>query len=1069
MPRRVSAWVAGLCGLAVVAVGVAPLTARAAAAVPASPTAIAAYQGVGGVVVAWAPPRGGESVGGYEVQRSGSTGGFGAVGTAGAGDRRFADVTALEGQTYRYRVVATNEAGASAPTRVRSVEVPSVRPPGSVTRFVVLGAPGTPWEGGVGFAGSEVSLTRLNDREYEVRGVSAADSAQGAREVAFVLGSAAGGTRVPTGGYREFRTVGAGQPNAAAPALYPSANDQSCARAGILRSSVGSFTADGTPLVIDATFEYCGTRGYLRWNATTDTGTQLTAAPVRLQFEPGGAGTSTVTLRNVGGGVVRTLGSAKLDDYAGAAPAGYAIGADSCSGVALAPGAQCQVSVAGDLPAGGVPPARLLISDGTNQSAYEVPLADGPDVPAPPTNVLISNQSSWRGAPVWWNAGTSSPPTSGYSIYRGTSEANLTKIADVGADAGGFYLDRSAAPDTLYVYEVTQTNAVGESRKSNGNFASAGRTGTFASTTLWSAGTDRDIAVLGANEIPVRLTSAAADETDPVVTPDNSAFVYASNAGNAAQDYDLWVQPFPGSPRRLTQDPATSDGTPAISRDGTSVAFTRTAQDGTTSVWTVPFAGGAALQVSGSNGDSAPEWAPSGRVLAVSHATAEGSSILITNLTGGFRRTIPGTDQAGVRSTHPVWSATNIVYIRTGAATSQLVLVSPFDGQASNLTAGTVTPTALGAGPIRIFEGSSPTAGHTLWSTDSQAVGGSELGIFEAPSAAGQWGAYTPQNIVGPNLAGTTIASGSATVSWSQAPVSSMPYCIVCGVWTIVRRGLPNDYNQQLTKPTDGLPVYEGDATSATATGLTNGKEHKLALFALNVVGDISPAVTHGAAPAAPPVVKPNGTSLSALSGDGPAFTATFGPKPGIGAGYEAQIASRPLSTAGGAGPASFAAFSSGEANSKVVKAKPGTVYYLRARYVDNYYNPTAWSPVATVAVPYDDRAFKVAGTWAALTKQKGRFGGTIREANGAGAALTGTVHGSFLALIVETCPTCGKIKIFIDGKRVATVNTYAKKAALRRQVWSANVAPGAHTVKLVAAGDKKRPKVRVDAFVARP
>lgn len=271
---------------------------------------------------------------------------------------------------------------------------------------------------------------------------------------------------------------------------------------------------------------------------------------------------------------------------------------------------------------------------------------------------------------------------------------------------------------------------------------------------------------------------------------------------------------------------------------------------------------------------------------------------------------------------------------------------------------------------------------------------------------------------------------------------------------------------------TDGLPVYEGEATTATATGLTNGKQHFIVLFALNVVGDISPAISHGATPGIAPVVSPNGTALQALSGDGPAFTATFGPKPGIGAQYEVQIASRLLSavaTAGSSAPA-FAAFSKGNATSKVVKAKPGTLYYLRARLLDNYYNPTAWGPVSTVAVPYDDRAFKTSGRWAALTKQKGRFAGSLREATGAGAALTGTVHGSSLALIADTCSVCGKVKIFVDGKLVATVDTYAKKTGLRRQVWAMKLpSAGKHTIKLVAAGSKKRPKVRIDAFVARP
>ena len=1066
MPRRVRAWTVGFAGAALLASGFYPLTARAAtASAPLIPASIATYQGVGGVVVAWTAPRGGEPVTGYEIQRADPTGVFAAIGTADGEERRFVDPTALSGQTYSYRVTATNGAGASAPTRVRTVVVPNAPTPGSVTRFVLLGAPGTPWEGGVAFSGPEVTLTRLNDREYEVRGVSTPDSPQGAREVAFVLGSAARGTRPDIGGARDYRTVGPGQPNATAPSLYPK-DGQTCARAGFLASSVQSFTADGSPLMLDLGFDYCGTRGLLRFNASSDTGTRLVASSPRLLFEPGARTTRTVSFRNVAGGVQRTLGAATLDDYSGSVPSGYSIATNTCTGASPAIGAVCEVTVEAVLPAAGTPPARLLVNDGTNGPAYEVSLADGPDVPAPPTNVFVSNQGAWRGAPVSWTAGASSPPVTGYSVYRGTSETNMVKIADVGPEAGGFYLDRTALPQTSYVYTVTQRNAVGESRRSNGNFSAADLGGTFAATTLWSAGTDRDIAVIGANEVPVRLTSGPADETDPVVLPDGSAFVYASNAGNAEEDYDLWVQPYLGSARRLTQDAGSSDGTPAISRDGKSVAFTRTGQDGTTSIWTVPFGGGPSTQVPGSVGDSAPEWAPSGRVLAVSHSLSDRASIVVTSRSGGFRRTVPGTDQAGVFCSHPVWSATNLAFVRSAESPSQVVLASPFDGQSSNQTTGMVTARAMGAGPVRVFEGHAPRSGFSLWRADDQPVGGSDIGVFEAPATAGAYQMTSPQNIVAPEAVAASIASGTATFRWRQAQVSSTPYCIVCGVWSIVRRGLPNVYTP-LTKPTDGIGVYEGEATSATATGLSDNKQHYVAVFALNVVGDISPAVTHGASPRGAPTVSPNGTSLGALSGDGPAFVASWGAKPGIGGQYEVQIASPPLGGAA-SGPPAFSAFSSGEANSKVVKAKPGSVYYLRARYIDNYSNPTAWGPVAAVAVPYDDRAFKTSGAWTALTGQKGRFARTLRQATGAGAALTGTVHGSTLALIVDSCPLCGKVKIFVDGKLVATVDTYARKATALRQVWSARFASGAHKIKLVAAGSKKRPTTRIDAFVAR-
>lgn len=151
-----------------------------------------------------------------------------------------------------------------------------------------------------------------------------------------------------------------------------------------------------------------------------------------------------------------------------------------------------------------------------------------------------------------------------------------------------------------------------------------------------------------------------------------------------------------------------------------------------------------------------------------------------------------------------------------------------------------------------------------------------------------------------------------------------------------------------------------------------------------------------------------------------------------------------------------------------MLAATPGTTYFARVRVLDEWGAATGWGPVSRIVVPYDDRVFTASTGWTALTGQKGRFAGTARQSTTIGAALTGTFHASSLALLADVCPTCGKVGIYVDGKLVKTVDTYARTAASRRTVWSMSFpAVGKHTVKLVVVSTPKRQTVRVDALSA--
>lgn len=1075
--RALTGPVAALALVTATVAALAPTAAGAEAGVPNAPTAIAPYAGVGGVVVTWEPPRGGPAATAYEVQRAVGAGEFAPLATVSAGEpRRYADLQGVPTyERFTYRVVAVNAAGPSAPTRARAVSVPSQVPPATAPNRLILTdySAASPWPGGVAFDGrtDTVTATRLNDREFEIRGVSAPGSPQGAREVAFTVGSTAYGARLDGYGYETYPTVGPGEPNANLPALYPTTGGQCGDRPGSLSTMGAIFAADGTPLAVDATFEYCGARGRIQWNARQDAVGMMQPAAPRLDFDATGGGSpQTAVFRNVGGGD-RALRPSRLDDFGGGVPAGYQLQGDTCGGATVAPGGTCSVTVTASRTS--LHRARIVLDDGSTGSPPAVLLTAGPDVPAPPLLMVpFGTAGTWRGVPLSWVPGPSDPPVTTYSIYRGTSAEAMTKIADVGPEANGAYLDRTGVPSTSYVYAVTARNPVGESPQSNVISGRADPSGTFAATTRWSTGTDRDIAVLGADGDPVRLTSDGGDHTEPAVAPTGSAFAYASNHGNDPADYDLWVQPVPGAPRRLTTDQKSSDRDPDISPDGKTIAFTRVAADASTSVWTVPLAGGAPVQIPGSTGDSEPSWAPSGQVLAVSHAGANGSSILVIGLGGGYRHLLAGTDAGDVVAHDPDWTGAarslGVTYVRTTAAASSLEKADPFTG-ASTTDPPEAVAARTQAGGLK--EGYSSTSGASLWRSDTEPVKGSDEAVFSDPAIAETPTAYVPENVGNLAIASSSIDSGSATVSWRLEEPGTGEGCVVCPRWTIVRRGVAGSY-AQLKKPTDGLGVYEGTGTTATATGLTNGAYYSVALFALTAVGDVARYPnTFGVTPAARPVVKPNGTVLSSLYADGPRFTASWGkPLPEYST-YEAQLGTRTLDakTKTWSAEPTYAKLSYAAAVSKVVTATPGTTYYLRTRVRDNYGSVTPWGPVAVVPVPYDDKAFAASGKWSALTKQKGRFAGTLRETSKAGSALSLTTYGSSFALIADKCATCGKVKIYLDGKLVSTVDTYAKSAAARQSIWSQTFGSiGSHTVKVVAAGTSKRPKVRIDGLVAR-
>jgi hypothetical protein len=112
---------------------------------------------------------------------------------------------------------------------------------------------------------------------------------------------------------------------------------------------------------------------------------------------------------------------------------------------------------------------------------------------------------------------------------------------------------------------------------------------------------------------------------------------------------------------------------------------------------------------------------------------------------------------------------------------------------------------------------------------------------------------------------------------------------------------------------------------------------------------------------------------------------------------------------------------------------KPGRTYCFSVRAQDVAGNvQPSWSPSRCTTVPVDDRALALTRGWQRIAS-RAAFGGTVARGSVAGARLR-LVHARAdrLALLVHTCPACGRVAIYRGGALWRTVNTRSAKTRNR-------------------------------------
>ena len=84
-----------------------------------------------------------------------------------------------------------------------------------------------------------------------------------------------------------------------------------------------------------------------------------------------------------------------------------------------------------------------------------------------------------------------------------------------------------------------------------------------------------------------------------------------------------------------------------------------------------------------------------------------------------------------------------------------------------------------------------------------------------------------------------------------------------------------------------------------------------------------------------------------------------------------------------------------------------------------------------------------------------------------AGATVRTTFTGRGIAVVMPRSSVRGKVSIYLDGTKVATVDTYASSAQARRVVWSkAWTSSARHSIVVRVSGTSGRPTVSLDGLI---
>jgi hypothetical protein len=147
----------------------------------------------------------------------------------------------------------------------------------------------------------------------------------------------------------------------------------------------------------------------------------------------------------------------------------------------------------------------------------------------------------------------------------------------------------------------------------------------------------------------------------------------------------------------------------------------------------------------------------------------------------------------------------------------------------------------------------------------------------------------------------------------------------------------------------------------------------------------------------------------------------------------------------------------------------PGHTYRFRVRARDGSGNGSAWiysSSSRVLASSETSSAILYAGAWHGV-RSATYFGKADEYSTSAGSTARFRFTGKAVAWVSSFGPTRGSVRVYLDGRFVATVNLYAPTTQFRRIAWTAVFASsGSHVLTLRIVGTHGHPRGDVDAFL---
>ncbi len=706
----------------------------------------------------------------------------------------------------------------------------------------------------------------------------------------------------------------------------------------------------------------------------------------------------------------------------------FSVRADGCHGKTLAATQSCAVQVAYDPKLGSHDIATLTVPDGRPRPAGVSLSGNATPQPDQPRGVLASGQL--RSISVTWSRPSVSSSYSTYEVVEVDSAGNAGRVvASVPGDTGfaSFRADIDALADRMtnrYAVRAVLPAGYGPlsvpvTATTAGRLLLFGSDGTLRSQSLDPSG------------VPLTRDSAGGTVEHQVLSPDTGTIAASNRDWNGyASTCTLRVLARTGTsdsngPARPTGN--TCDTFPAFT-SATSVVFSRT--DDAAAAATAPYLATYDLQtqavtpVPGGAGLTQPAAAPDGSLVAV-----DPSANVLVRLTDGVAAPIAGTTGAREPAVAASGRLAFVALPDASTSTGDLVSTDAVGGDARLLVDNpgndlVRSPSWTSDGATVYYATSStvrrvPLAG----GASTEVTGGRAPVVIDVPDSTGP-GTASPAGVppytratsldfiataIDPGPAGSGVATYDAR--YRTGPAGGVLGDAVSPTgWT------------GSASPSFSLPLADGQrfcvsarATDAAGnTGAWSGESCTLADRTLPMLATLSTPPLYNAV---------NRVTLSFSYRDTTAGVASYAVRsrraaPGTGFGAYTTSAAQP-------------------GTSYALGLIAGWQYCFSVHATDRAGNVSVWSAERCTMTSLDDRALTSAGTVARVTSSA-YHAGTATQLKALGAKLTyPKVSATRIGVLVRMCSTCGPVEVYVNGARLATLNTYSATARNRVLLWA--------------------------------